>query len=304
MESESFEFRVGGERIAGTLYGRHPDQERPAVVLCAGFGGTQDTPSIVAAARTFAAAGMVVATFDYRRFGLSAGEPRQVVSVSGQLADVRATIAHVRRLPGVDRGRVALWGTSLGGGHALAVAADDPALAAVVAQAPFNGFPHRSDHRSTRQARALVATAIRDRVRGWTGRPPLYVKAVGTPEEHAVMVGPEARHIVDQLDSPTWRNEVAPRALIEMMNYRPGRSVHRIQAPLLLSTGRFDEETVEATTGHLAAEARRGTLHSYPVSHFDFYRPDVRRQVLADQAAFLRESLGIAGPQGADEGGE
>jgi pimeloyl-ACP methyl ester carboxylesterase len=247
---------------------------------------------------------MVVATFDYRRFGLSAGDPRQVISVSGQLADVRATIAHVRRLRGVDRGRVALWGTSLGGGHALAVAADDPALAAVVAQAPFNGFPRRSDHRATRQARALVATAIRDRVRGWTGRPPLYVKTVGTPEEHAVMVGPDARRIVDQIDSPTWRNEVAPRALIEMMNYRPGRAVHRIHAPLLLSTGRFDEETVDAATTRLATEARRGTLHSYPVSHFDFYRPEVRRQVLADQTAFLREALGITRQQGDNEKGE
>lgn len=300
---ESFEVRVAGELVAGTVYGRRPNEARPAVVLCAGFGGTQDTPSMLAAARTFAGHGMVVATFDYRRFGRSAGEPRQVVSVPGQVADVRAALARVRRLPGVDPGRVALWGTSLGGGHVLTVAADEPTLAAVVAQVPFNGFPRTPAHRSNRQARMLLAIALRDRVRGLLGRRPIYVKAVGTAQEQAVMVGPEAQRIVDQLDSATWRNEVAPRALIEMLNYRPGRTVHRIQAPLLVSIGRFDEETVEATTRDLATEAPRGTLHSYPVSHFDFYRPEVRRQVLADQAAYLCEALGLERPR-VDRAGE
>src|SRR5512134_1099992 len=35
--------------------------------------------------------------------------------------------------PQVDSDQVALWGTSLGGGHVVTVAADDPSIAAVVA---------------------------------------------------------------------------------------------------------------------------------------------------------------------------
>src|SRR5690606_5764487 len=49
----------------------------PCVVLCHGFGGTQDTPAIRAAARAFANAGFAALTFDYRNFGESGGMPRQ-----------------------------------------------------------------------------------------------------------------------------------------------------------------------------------------------------------------------------------
>ncbi|MEZ4639346.1 MAG: acetylxylan esterase [Caldilineaceae bacterium] len=36
----------------------------------------------------------------------------------------------------VDAKRIVLWGTSLSGGHVLATAAADPAIAAVIAQCP------------------------------------------------------------------------------------------------------------------------------------------------------------------------
>jgi uncharacterized protein len=44
---------------------------------------------------------------------------------------------------------VTLWGNSLGGAHAISVAAHDPRIVAVVAQIPFNGFPRRVEGRST-----------------------------------------------------------------------------------------------------------------------------------------------------------
>jgi hypothetical protein len=34
-----------------------------------------------------------------------------------------------------------------------------------------------------------------------------------------------------------------------------------------------------------------GEFKIYPYAHFDFYRPDVRAQVIADQVAFLRKHL-------------
>ena len=45
----SADFESSGERIAATVYG-HSAEPSPAVLICTGFGGTQDTPSIVAAA--------------------------------------------------------------------------------------------------------------------------------------------------------------------------------------------------------------------------------------------------------------
>src|SRR5512139_822290 len=83
----------------------------PCVVMAHGFGGTRDA-SLEPYALRFAAAGMHVLLFDYRHFGASDGEPRQLLSVKRQLQDYAAAVAFARSLPGVDAARVAVWGTS------------------------------------------------------------------------------------------------------------------------------------------------------------------------------------------------
>lgn len=248
----------------------------------------------MAAAEAFAARGWVAMTFDYRSFGLSEGKPRQVVSVPRQLDDIRAAIGHLRSLPEVDPDRVALWGSSLGGGHVITIAAEDPQIAAVVAQVPFNGFPKQSarEAQDRKAAYALLWAALRDRVRGWMGRAPLYVKVVGRAGELAVMTSADANRTIEVLTSGTWRNEVAPRGLLDMMTYRPGRRAHRVQVPLLVCIGEYDRETQGAMTEPLARDAPRGELRSYPFAHFDIYRPEIRKLVIADQVEFLERALG------------
>ncbi|CAM3428447.1 alpha/beta hydrolase [Isoptericola cucumis] len=290
VADELVELTVDDTPVTGHVYTTPPDPgsgPRPAVVLCTGFSGTQDTPSIVAAAEAFARAGFVATTFDYRSFGTSGGTPRQVVTVPGQLRDIRAVVAHVRARPDVAADRVALWGSSLGGGHVLTIAAEDPGVAAVVAQVPFNGFPRRVEGRSARHTARLLGAILLDAARGRLGRPPVYAKAVGRPDELAVMVSPEAERTIEVLTSHTWRNEVAARSLLSMMRYRPGDGVGRIRAPLLVCLAEGDRETGASTNAHLADTAPRGTLRTYPVTHFDVYRPEVRARLLQDQTDFL-----------------
>jgi uncharacterized protein len=50
-----------------------------------------------------------------------------------------------------------------------------------------------------------------------------------------------------------------------------------------------DSEAPVDLVRQLAEQAPRGELRSYPVAHFDFYRPDVRAQVISDQIGFLRK---------------
>jgi dienelactone hydrolase len=75
--------------------------------------------------------------FDYRHFGASEGEPRQLLDVAKQLGDWRAAIAWTRAQPEIDAARVAIWGTSFSGGHVMSLGAEDAQLAAIVAQVPF-----------------------------------------------------------------------------------------------------------------------------------------------------------------------
>lgn len=287
-----FQIDSAGHRIGGRIYGlRHEPAPAPAVVLCTGFGGTQDTPAIVAAARGFARAGFAAVTFDYRGFGTSGGTPRQVVSVSQQLDDIRAVVRHTRATPGIDPRRVALWGSSLGGAHVLTIGAEDPNIAAVIAQVPFNGFPRRVEGRARRDSLRLLRAAVADAIRGWLHRSPRYVMIVGAPRELAVMTSDQANTAIRNLDSPTWRNQVAPRGLLDMMRYRPGRSVSKIDAPLLVCVASRDAETQESTTASLAADAPQGQQLSYDVTHFGIYDAQVREGVISDQSDFLRQAF-------------
>ncbi|HEY4997182.1 MAG TPA: alpha/beta hydrolase, partial [Solirubrobacteraceae bacterium] len=139
MSSVSFD--SGGVRCAGVhLLGEgeaFTDQQgrRPCVVLAHGFAGTVDS-GLLPYAEGFAAAGLDALAFDYRHFGASAGEPRQLLSISSQLEDYAAAIAFARELEGVDPGRIVVWGSSFSGGHVVPVAVSDGGVVAAIAQTP------------------------------------------------------------------------------------------------------------------------------------------------------------------------
>lgn len=65
-------------------------------------------------AERFSAAGYRCLVFDYRHFGASAGETRQLLSLRRQLEDWNFAITHARGLDGVDRPDD---GARLRGGH-------------------------------------------------------------------------------------------------------------------------------------------------------------------------------------------
>ncbi|MGH3086018.1 MAG: alpha/beta hydrolase, partial [Rubrobacteraceae bacterium] len=294
IERTKVSFDSGGVRLVGYLHRPADATGRlPGVVMGHGFSGTQDR--LFDAAERFAAAGLAALTFDYRSFGESGGEPRQVVNVSEQLKDWRAAIRFARGLKGVDAERVALWGSSLGGGHVVSVAADDPRIAAVVAQIPFNGFPRRVEGRSTLDTLKVLWAMSVDAARGRLGLSPRYIPMVGAPGEVAVTATAQAHEhiatLAGETDDSPWRNEVAPRGLFGMMLYRPGEVAQRLAMPVLVCIAEDDRETPEETTRQIAERAPRGELRRYPGTHFDFYRDPVRQQVMTDQIAFLHTHL-------------
>ncbi|MEW5850229.1 MAG: alpha/beta hydrolase [Myxococcota bacterium] len=74
-----------------------------------------------------------VLVFDYRGFGRSEGAPTR----AGCVADVNAALDYVRTRPDVARGKVGLFGQSLGGALSIVVGAARTDVAAVAAEAAF-----------------------------------------------------------------------------------------------------------------------------------------------------------------------
>ena len=125
-----------GEQLAAYVYRPGATADAPCVVMGHGFTGTRED-GLPGYAEAFRDAGFVVIVFDYRHFGDSTGEPRQLLDIARQLDDYRTVVGCARVLDGVDPDRIVLWGTSYSGGHVLTLAAEDARLAAVIAQGPY-----------------------------------------------------------------------------------------------------------------------------------------------------------------------
>ena len=286
-------FPSGGEQCAAYLYRPSPaEQLVPCVVMAHGFTGTRDE-RLPAYAERFVAAGLAVLVFDYRHFGESGGEPRQLVDIRRQLEDWKAAIGYARGLEGIDADRIALWGTSFSGGHVVRVASEDSRIAAVVSQVPFStGLEIIRINRPGNMIRATLH-GIADQLGALLGRPPRLIPAVAPPGEFAAMTAPEADPGFHALVPPDslWRNEFAARVMLRMGSYSPARRAARLAMPLHVCVGDRDETTPPEPAARMAARAPQGELVRYPVGHFDIYVGEPFERAVADQTAFLVRHL-------------
>jgi pimeloyl-ACP methyl ester carboxylesterase len=264
----------------------------PVVVLCHGLGAVREM-RLDANARAFAEAGIAALNFTYRNFGDSGGEPRQVLDIGKQRDDIASAIELVKGLDEVDPERVALFGSSFGGGHVIAVAADRDDIAAVVAQCPF------TDGQASGGTLGAVSTvkvgvyAAADGVSRLIGRGPVYAKLAGTRGDAAMMT---AHDVVDGYfslmpDGMERDNRVAGRIAIDILLQRPGRRMKDLQCPTLICACEKDTVAPYGPTAKYAAESPNVELKSYPVGHFDIYNGEPFEIASADQVEFLTRVL-------------
>jgi pimeloyl-ACP methyl ester carboxylesterase len=292
----------GGVDCAGWLYRPDGGGPHPLVVMAHGFSATRDQRLDVYADH-FCAAGLGVLVFDYRHFGASAGEPRQLLNIGRQQADFRAAVAYAREIDWVDPARVALFGTSFSGGHVIAVAASDERIAAVVSQCPFtDGLASLPPIGIANLIRSSGA-GLRDQLGALAGRPPRYIPAVGPPGSFAVMSTPDSEPGFLAMTDPGsgWVNRVAARIALTVGLYRPGRDAARVRCPILFCVCDRDSVAPAKQTLKWAATAPRGEIIRYPVGHFEIYLGEPFKRAIADQTAFLVQTLR---PTGGDAGGQ
>jgi uncharacterized protein len=268
---------------------------RPCVVLAHGFGGTVDS-GLLGFAERFAQAGLDALAFDYRHFGASDGEPRQLISIAKQQQDYAAAIAYARSLEGVDPERIVVWGSSYSGGHVVPVAVSDGRVAAVISQVPaMDGtatLVNLVRYAGVGQLARLSVLALRDVVSSLRGGPAVTVPAVGRPGSVAFMSTPDAESGMRAIAGSSWRNEVAARIGLQAGMYRPGLQADRLSCPILIQIADRDSVApVKAAQDAAWRAPGRAEVRTYPVGHFDVYVGDAFERSVSDQLYFLRRHI-------------
>ncbi|OBF81233.1 alpha/beta hydrolase [Mycobacterium sp. 852002-51163_SCH5372311] len=285
-------FTSGEDTCAAWLYVPTSVTAPPVVILGHGLGATREM-RLDAFAERFAHAGIAAFAFTYRHFGDSSGQPRQLLSIKRQLADWDAAIEWVKTRRDIDGNRIAVWGSSFGGGHSIIVASRHPELRAAVAQCPFTDGLASALALGTAESLKVLPSVARDLASMIFRRPPVMIPLAGPPGSLALMNAPDALPGYAALVPPdrTFRNEVAARVAPTIMAYRPGRAARKIGVPILFCVSNTDSVTPPAQTLRYARTARRGEIKRYDAGHFDFYLGEVFEALVRDQIEFLTEQL-------------
>lgn len=265
----------------------------PVIVMAHGFGCVRAL-RLPAYAQRYAAAGYVVVVFDYRYFGDSDGQPRQLLDIEAQLDDWRAAIGWARTLEGVDPQRVIGWGTSLSGGHVLTLAGTGAPLTAIIAQVPhIDGFA-AARGASVWHAARLIPAALDDTWRAVFHRTPRYLNSIGAPGTYSIMATPDAwaglerMAVADGLTLANFPITVAARIVLKIGLYSPICHAAAVRCPALIQIVDDDALTPSGPARKADRLMPRATLKTYPGQHFDVYVEPLFTTVIADQLEFLR----------------
>lgn len=293
---EDVTFTSQGTTVAAWHYrpGGDGGGDRPVVVMAHGLGGVREM-RLDAFAERFTDAGYACLVFDYRHFGASDGQPRQLLSVRRQRQDWAAAVAFARTLPGVDPSRTVLWGSSFSGGHVIAVAAEDPSVAAVVSQCPYTDGLASSLAVAPLTSLRVTLRAVLDLVGSRLGRGPRGIPLAGDPGTVALMTAPDAvpGYLSLVEEGSTFRNEVAARVALEIALGRPGAQAKRLRCPALFVVCERDTVAPAKATLKHVAKAPRGEVVCRDTGHFDIYTGAEFETTVRDELDFLTRHVPV-----------
>lgn len=190
------EFKSKGDTCRGWLY--IPDKGKapfPTVVMAGGWCYVREIvmPNY---ADFFVKEGFAVLIFDYRNFGASDGKLRQHLDPWWQIEDYRNAITFAETLPEVDKERIAVWGISYSGGHALIVGALDPRVKCIVSTIPVvDGYVNMKRSHGERKFLRLLEVVMEDRRKRFENEDSRGYMAMSSPkpdEELCVWPYPDA----------------------------------------------------------------------------------------------------------------
>ena len=268
------------------------------IVLAHGLCGTMDC-GLFSYAEAFAKAGFHALVFDYRGFGLSDGDKRQMVHVGMQIADWAAAIQHLMGHHNVDADRIGLWGVSFSGGHVIHLSHKNPKLRAVVAQVPMidpvlsmNVGNYERGEEATAALQKAVVKRFKER---WLGKPADVLKAAPDGQDGIAVLGAKEATIYPKIAGPSWRNELHPDSFLsgQFEQNNPSLLIDDLTKPILLQMAVKDRVVSnEAIKNFVRRCGPLVQFSEYDGNHFTLLQKNAKRSAaIAEAVDFYREHL-------------
>ncbi len=280
MNRTDVEFNAEGTTLRGWLYRPDGDGVVPGVAMAHGFSAVKEM-YLDAYAEVFAEAGLACLVFDNRNFGASDGEPRYEIDPWAQIRDYRHAITYMQTLPGIDRDRIGVWGSSYSGAHVIVLGAIDKRIKAVASQVPLISGSENGRRLIRSDFLAGVRAAFDgDREARYAGKEPAMLPVVDQdPLAPSALPTPDSWKWFTETGNtraPSWHNAVTLRSVEMFLEYEPGSYISRVSpTPLLLLVAAGDHLTVSDLAIDAYEQAREPKkLVILPGGHFDAYIAD------------------------------
>lgn len=212
---QDIEFKSEGVLCRGWLV--TPEGSKPpfaCVIMAMGANYVKEFPIIQGHMEEFMRHGLASIVFDYRSFGASEGFPRLHLDPWEQVEDCRNAISLAETLPNIDPERLGFWGISVGGGHALTVAALDPRVKCTASVVPMvDGYASQRVIRGDlgfKKACEAILEDRRKRFKDETQRGYMPVVSMEPDKElcYSPMHGNYEIYMTSKKVAPSWENRV------------------------------------------------------------------------------------------------
>ncbi len=296
MQRLDLTFNSGGQHCAAWLYLPESATPAPVLAMAHGLGGTRGM-RLDAFAERFCDAGYACLVFDYRHFGASEGEPRQLLSVKKQLEDWKNAVAFLKTEPRVNSEQIILWGTSFSGGHVLKAGADlQDQIAGVISQCPFTNGLASSLALNPLSSIQVTLKGVADVLSSVFKKEPVRINLAGKPGQAALMTAPDVMQGYNELKSADDLSKpyVAARFAFDITRYFPGLAAKRIVVPALVIACLKDSVAPVKPTLKYAQQIGKGTLVELETGHFDIYVGQWFEKNLALQLSWLNQHFPVS----------
>lgn len=293
MVKRPVSFYSEGVRLVGDVYhpeGLRPGDRRAGIVLCHGYTGVKDL-YLPDNARVLTEAGYVAMTFDYKGWGDSEGSRSRLAPWS-RVADVQAALTFLGTQPGVDAGRLGIYGTSYGGATVVWVAAIDARVRCVVSVVGIgDGARWMRSVRRPDEWHDLLQRSQRDRVqRALEGKSELVPREeILLPDRQSAELAAAARR-----NNPAAVSQIPLEYIDDTLQFNPEWVVDRIAPrPILFIT--TDDDRLVPPEESIALHARAGEPKKLLVlrghGHYEVYQEPAFGEVMRATIAWYREHL-------------